>query len=95
MATQGNRRTHVGRRDPLHHAVDRQNHERQQDVHHRDVNPDAVEHQFQRFIDDAHGHQGAVDQATGLQQDNPRRHSHQDRSPERQQDQNHQQVALP
>ncbi|MCY1413361.1 hypothetical protein D9M71_287910 [compost metagenome] len=94
MAAQGNRRSHVRRRNSFHHAIDRQNHERQQDVHHRDVHTHAVEHQFQRLVDHAHAHQGTVDQATRLQQHNPGRDPHQDRGPERQQHQDHQQVAL-
>ncbi|MNN89679.1 hypothetical protein D3C81_2075290 [compost metagenome] len=64
-------------------------------MHHRDVHAGAVEHQFQRFIDDAHGHQPTVDQTARLQQYDPRGDAHQDRCPERQQHEDHQQVALP
>ncbi|OMP13417.1 hypothetical protein COLO4_01723, partial [Corchorus olitorius] len=95
VATQRNRRTHVAWRNAFHHAVQRQDHERQQNVHHRDVHAGAVEHQFQRLVDDAHGHQRTVDQPARLQQYDPRCHPHQDRGPERQQHQDHQQVALP
>ena len=63
-------------------------------MHHRDVHPGAVEHQFQRLVDQAHAQQRAVDQATRLQQHDPRCHPHQHRGPERQQHQDHQQVAL-
>ena len=36
------RRAHVVRRDAAHHAVERQHHERQQDVGHRDIDADPV-----------------------------------------------------
>lgn len=94
VAAEGNRGAHVARRNALHHAVDRQDHERQHDVHHRDVYAGAVEHQLQRLVDQAELEQRAVDQATRLQQDDPGGDTHQDRGPERQQDQDHQQVAL-
>jgi hypothetical protein len=38
--------------DAPHHAVEGQDHERQQDVHHADVNPDRFVHELQRPIDD-------------------------------------------
>ncbi|MNP05821.1 hypothetical protein D3C76_977820 [compost metagenome] len=62
---------------------------------HGDVYTGAVEYQLQRFVDDAQGHQCAVDQTTRLQQHNPGGNPHQNRGPERQQYQDHQQVALP
>ena len=64
-------------------------------MHHRDVHAGTVEHQLQRLINQTDRQQRAVDQTTGLQQHDPGGDPHQDRGPERQQHQNHQQVALP
>ena len=78
-------RAHIGRLDCLHHAVQRQHHERQQHVGHRNIDAEAVEDQPNRVVDDAQIQQRVVHDALVLQQHDPGRRPHQQRRPERQQ----------
>ncbi|MDR8818445.1 hypothetical protein FEQ05_02148 [Burkholderia pseudomultivorans] len=95
MAAERHGRALVGRRDRLHHAVQRQDHERQQDVRHRDIHADAVEQQRQRMRDQPGAEQRLVDQPLALQQHDPRGHAHQHRGPERNQHEDHHEVRAP
>ncbi len=86
---------HVGRRDGLHHAVERQDHEGQQDVGHRHDGADLiVDHAHSpTVVEQAEPDQHVVDDALLLQQDDPGGGAHQQRGPEGQQHQDHQQVG--
>ena len=88
------RRAHIAGRDRFHHAVKRQNHERQQNVGHRHDGAESVVNHFQSpfVVDDSVGDENIVQNALLLQKDDPRSRAHEQRSPKRQQDEDEQNI---
>ncbi len=85
------RGAHVAGRDGLHHAVDRQQREGQLDVRHRQDGAEAREDHLEPLVDQHF--QQVVQRTFAAQQHEPRRGAHQQRGPERQHDEDHQQVG--
>ena len=83
-AAQAGAGLHQIARDLLHGGVERQHHERQQDMHGRDHGAEGVVHQRQRLVDDPEILQELVDHAGPLQQHQPGIGAHQHAGPERQ-----------
>ena len=86
---------HVARRDRLHHAVEREHHEREQDVGHGDDRPGAVVDHREAVVvaDETDPHEEVIDDPLLLEERDPARGPDQERGPEREQHHDHQQVA--
>ena len=87
----------IARRDRLHHRIERQDHERQKDVRHRDDRAGRVVDHHQTVVvgDESDPDEQVVDHALLLQEDLPGRGADQKRRPERQKDEDQDEVGRP